>query len=219
VLGIVVVALVAVAYGISRSPVLAVDTLQVRGTSHLTPAQVTAAAGIHDGDAMTWIDTGAAVDRIEALPYVRRATLVREWPRTVRIAVRERAPAAWIDAPGGRALVDRAGRILETVEAAPQGLPQLLGAKVVPLPGGRIDTVGAARVAGALTGLAAAGTESVEATEHGVVLHLRSGPQIRMGHATEIGVKLRAALAVLRASEGRPLTYVDVSAPTNPVTD
>ena len=32
-------------------------------------------------------------------------------------------------------------------------------------------------------------------------------------------MKIRAALAVLGASAGHPLTYVDVSVPTNPVTD
>ena len=68
-------------------------------------------------------------------------------------------------------------------------------------------------------GSAAAGTASVEATDHGIVLHLRAGPEIRMGEATQIGVKLRAALAVLDASGDHPVTYVDVSTPTNPVTD
>jgi cell division protein FtsQ len=219
VVGVVVAALVAIAYGVSVSPLLTIDTLQVRGTAHLSPAQVTAAAGVHEGDAMTWIDTSAAVNGIERLPYVRSATLAREWPRTVRITVRERTPAAWIDGPGGKALADGTGRVLETVEAAPEGIPQLLGAKVVPLPGGTIDAVGAARVAGTLTGLTAAGTASVEATDHGIVLHLRAGPEIRMGEATQIAVKLRAALAVLNASGDHPVTYVDVSAPTNPVTD
>jgi cell division protein FtsQ len=211
------VALVAVAYGVSVSPLLAVNRLQVRGTSHLAAAQVTAAAGVHEGDAMTWIDVGGAVDGIEALPYVRRATVAREWPDTVRITVHERTAAAWIDAPAGTALVDPTGRVLETVDAAPENTPQLLGTKVVPPPGGTIDAVAAARVAGALTGLAAAATASVEATDQGVVLHLRAGPEIRLGDASRVAVKLRAALAVLEASQGVSVTYVDVSVPTNPV--
>ena len=214
---LVVVVLVAVAYGVSKSPLLAVDTVQVRGTAHVTPAQVANAAGVHDGDAMVWIDTGAAVAGIEALPYVRDATLRRDWPHRVRITVHERTPAAWLDGPTGKALVDGTGRVLETIGAAPPAMPQLLGAKRVPAPGATIDAVGAARVAGALTGLAAAGTTSVEATDHGVVLHLASGPEVRMGDATQIGVKIRAALAVLEASQGVPVSYVDVSVPTNPV--
>jgi hypothetical protein len=87
----------------------------------------------------------------------------------------------------------------------------------VPPPGGRVDAVGAAEVAGSLHGIAAAGTKSVETTDHGVVLHLLSGPEIRMGEPNRIGVKVRAALAVLAASAGVPVTYVDVSVPTNPV--
>ena len=38
-----------------------------------------------------------------------------------------------------------------------------------------------------------------------------------MGPATQIAVKLRAALAVLDAPRDDPVTYVDVSVPTNPV--
>jgi cell division protein FtsQ len=217
VLGMVVVVLVGVAYGVTMSPLLAVDTVQVRGTSRLTPAQVTAAAGVHDGDAMAWIDTGAAVSGMEALPYVRAARIEREWPHTVRITVEERVPVAWVDGPGGKALVDRSGRVLETVAAPPSGMVQLVGAKIVPPPGGAVDAVAAARVAGTLTALWVGGVSSVEATDQGIVLHLAAGPEVRMGEATQIAAKIRAGLAVLDASKDQPVTYIDVSVPTNPV--
>jgi cell division protein FtsQ len=216
VVAVVVAVLAVVAYGVTRSPLLAVDTLRVRGTSHLTTGEILDAAGVHEGDAMVWIDTSAAVEGMEALPYVRDASLEREWPDTLRITVHERTPSAWAAGPTGPALVDRTGRVLATVDAAPPGLPQLLGATVPP-PGGTVDLVGAARVAGALTGLAAAGTTSVETTDHGIVLHLATGSEIRMGEATQIGVKLRAALAVFDAARDAPPAYVDVSVPTNPV--
>jgi cell division protein FtsQ len=218
VLGVVLVVLLAIAYGVTRSPLLAVDTVQVRGVSHLTAQQVRDAAGVHDGDAMVWLDPGAALSGIRALPYVRTARLERQWPHTVRITIGERTPSAWIDAPGGKALIDRDGRVLAVVAAAPPGMPQLVGAKVVPAPGGTIDAVGAAHVAGALTGLAAVGTVSVDATDQGVVMHLVDGPEVRMGEATQVDAKVRAALAVLAALQGQPVTYVDVSVPTNPVT-
>jgi len=209
--------LLTVAYGVTRSPLLAVDTLRVRGTSHLTPQQVLDAAGVHEGDAMVWIDTGAAVAGIESLPYVRAASVAREYPHTVRITVRERTPSAWVDGPAGKVLVDRTGRVLEPVDAPPPGIPQLLGATTIPPPGGTIDARGAARVAGALHGLAAAGTASVERTDRGIVLHLATGTEVRMGAANRIRTKLAAALAVLGALNGQPVSYVDVSVPTNPV--
>ena len=217
VLVIAVVVLLGIAYGVSRSPLLAVDTLSVKGASRLTTEQVLDAAGVHEGDAMVWLDTSAAVSGIEALPYVRRASLEREWPDTVRITVRERVPAAWVEGPAGTSLVDRTGRVVEVVDSPPPAMPQLIGAKLVPPPGGTVDAVGAARVAGALSGLAAAGTTSVDLTERGIVMHLATGPEIRMGEATQVGVKIRAALAVLEAMQDAPPSYVDVSVPTNPV--
>jgi cell division protein FtsQ len=209
--------LAAIAWGVSKSPLLDVDHVRIRGEKKVTAAEVEAAAGIHPGDAMVWIDTGQAVDGVEALPYVKQATVTREWPDTVRIQVRERRPVAWVAGPAGKVLVDGTGRVLETVDTPPPAVPELRGAKVVPPPGGRIDALDAARVAGALDVLAAAGTTSVERTDHGVVLHRAEGEEIRMGAPTQIGVKLRAAFAVLQNSEGQPVNYVDVSVPTNPV--
>jgi cell division protein FtsQ len=215
--GIALAVLLAVAYGVAASPLLAVDRVQIRGLDRLTASDIENAGGVHDGDAMVWIDTSGAVQGIEALPYVREASLTREWPHTVRITVRERTPSAWVDAASGKALVDGTGRVLELVDAAPAHMPQLLGAKLVPPPGGTVDAVGAARVAGALHGLAALGTASVAATDHGVVLKLASGPEIRMGEPSRIAVKLRAGFAVLAACDGKAVEYVDVSVPTNPV--
>ncbi len=127
---------------------------------------------------------------LEALPYVERAEVVREWPDTVRIVVRERQPAAWIDAPAGKAVVDGTGRVLEVGAAPPAGLPQLLGTRLVPPVGGTVAPLDGARVAGGLSGYAAAGTASVEVTDHGVLLHLASGPEVRMGRPTQVAVKL-----------------------------
>src|SRR5690348_12468437 len=92
VVGIVLTALLAAAYGVSASPLLAVDHVRVRGLDHLTVADIETAGGVHPGDAMVWIDTTGAVQGIEALPYVLDASLQRDWPHTVRITVHERTP-------------------------------------------------------------------------------------------------------------------------------
>ena len=216
VLGI-VVALAAVAWGVSVSPLLDVDHVRIRGLHHLTAAEIERAAGIHPGDAMAWLDPSRAVRDVEALPYVGRAAVSREWPDTVRITVHERRPVAWVDGPGGKAVVDGTGRVVESVPAPPAGLPQLLGVQTVTAPGGTIGPRDGARAAAGLGGFVAGGTASVETTDHGVVLHLRSGAEIRLGPPTRVAVKVRAALAVLGASAGTEVHYVDVSVPTNPV--
>ena len=105
--------------------------------------------GIHHGDAMVWLDAGAAVAGIEALPWVAPRDVEREWPGTVTITVTERAPLAWVDTAAGLALVDRSGRVLERLTDAPTGVPQIAGAKFVPPVGGTHRAGWAARVAGA----------------------------------------------------------------------
>jgi cell division protein FtsQ len=220
----VVTGLVAAAWGISQSPLLDVDHLVVSGTGHTTAghttaAQVEAAAGIHRGDALAWLNTGRAVAGLEALPYVRTARVERQWPDTVRIVVAERTPVAWVEGGGRRALVDGTGRVLELVTEPPAGLPQLAGTKAVPDPGGTVATAVAARVAAGLLGLSF-GVQSITATDAGVSLWLPAGgPEIRMGEPDRVRVKVRAASAVLGAMflAGSTVHYVDVSVPTNPV--
>jgi cell division protein FtsQ len=213
----IVVVLAAVAWGVSVSPLLDVDHVHIRGLHHLTAAEVERAGGIHPGDAMLWLDPSRVVRDLEALPYVRRATVSREWPDTVRVTVHERRPVAWVDGPTGKAVVDGSGRVVETVAEPPVGLPQLLGVKLVTGVGGTIAPRDGARAAAGLAGFVAGGTASVETTDHGVVLHLRTGPEVRLGPPTQVAVKVRAALAVLQASAGTEVAYVDVSVPTNPV--
>jgi cell division protein FtsQ len=213
----VVLALFGLAWGISVSPLLDVDHLQVQGLHRVTAAAVEDAGGIHHGDAMAWLDPSRAVRSIEALPFVRRATVTREWPDTVRVTVVERRPVAWIAGPAGKVVVDGTGRVLESVADAPPGMPQLLGTNVVPVTGATISPAGGAHVAAGLTGLLVVGTRSVTMTPAGVTLQLANGPEIRMGSADRVAVKLRAALAVVAATAGTEVHYVDVSVPTNPV--
>ena len=210
-------ALLVLAWGVSVSPLLAVDHVEVRGLVRVGAAEVEEAGGIRPGDAMVWLDADRAVRGIEALPFVRRATVTREWPDTVRVAVVERRPVAWVEGPAGKVVVDGTGRVLEAVAGAPPGMPQLVGAEIVPAPGATISPRAGARVAAQLSGLLVVGTQSVTMSDAGVALQLVNGPEIRMGDAAQIGVKLRAALAVVAASEGTEVHYVDVSVPTNPV--
>jgi cell division protein FtsQ len=209
-------ALVAVAWGVSVSPLLDVDHVVVVGTHHATAAEIESAAGIHRGDALAWIDTGRAVDGVDALPYVRSARIERRWPDAVRIAVVERVAVAWVEGGGRRAVVDGSGRVLELVTDPPAGLPRLASTTAVPPVGGWIRGVAAARVAAGL-GALAGGAQSITSTAAGVNLQLVNGPELRLGDPDRVAVKVRAATAVLGAMQGQVVHYVDVSVPTNPV--
>jgi cell division protein FtsQ len=212
-----VLLLAGAAWLVVSSPLLDVDRVVVKGTVR-TPAEAVArVADVHTGDAMLWVDGGAAADRIDALPWIRSAHVAREWPGTIRITVTERTPTAWVDTGSGAALVDGDGRVLERVAEPPADLPQLEGIDVVPPVGASIRPPVTARVAGRLTGLARTGTRSVSVTPSGVVLGLVNGPELRLGEPAAVATKVRAALAVLGALDGVAVAYIDVSVPSNPV--
>jgi cell division protein FtsQ len=90
------------------SPRFAVTEVTVAGASRLTPEEIVAASGIGPGTNLFRLDRGAAVARLEALPLVRRADLVRRFPNRVTLAVEERRPFTlahagrlhWIDEQG-----------------------------------------------------------------------------------------------------------------------
>ena len=46
---------------------------------------------------------------------------------------------------------------------------------------------------------------------------LRRGTELRLGRATEVGLKLTVAAQVLRLVDGSSTSYVDVSVPQRPV--
>src|SRR5262249_20027652 len=98
------------------TPHFAVAQVEVRGVSRVPPDQILAAAAIPSGTNIFRLDTLGVIDRVESLPEVRRADVVRELPGRVVISVEERRPFTLVH--GGRLhWMDEEGRLLR---ASPQ---------------------------------------------------------------------------------------------------
>jgi cell division protein FtsQ len=90
------------------SPRFAINEVAVSGASRLTPEEVVSASGIAPGTNLFRLDRAEVVARLEALPLVRRADLVRRFPNRVTISIDERRPFTlvhagrlhWIDEHG-----------------------------------------------------------------------------------------------------------------------
>jgi len=90
------------------SPRFTVTEVAVTGASRLRPEEVVAASGIGPGTNLFRLDRGTVVARLEALPLIRRAEMVRRFPNQVTLAVEERRPFTlahagrlhWIDEQG-----------------------------------------------------------------------------------------------------------------------
>jgi cell division protein FtsQ len=196
------------------SPLLAVQTVTVKGTSRLSPADILAAARVPIGRSLLRLDPGRIRARVAALPAVRAVTVDRDWPHRLVITVTERSPVATVATGGGVELVDAAGVAFATAEQPPPGLlPLELGAAV---PGaGDADAQAALAVWAELPQplrRAVSGISALSPVD--VALRLAGRRTVIWGDPGEATRKL----AVLRALMLTKASTYDVSTPDVPVT-
>jgi cell division protein FtsQ len=200
-----------------HSPLLDVDEVTVTGSDHVSAASIAWASGIDRGDALVTLDGEAAEERIEALPWVAAAEVVRDWDGTVRMSVRERQPAAVVQTRGDLppAIVDAEGRVLEVGGPVPPGLVVVTGAgdglaEGESVPAGARDALRIAldaprRVPGAIVSV----STRLEAL-------LASGARVRFGSATALEEKMVALATVLSRVDMSNVDVLDLGVPGNP---
>jgi cell division protein FtsQ len=201
-----------------HSPVLAVRHVTVVG-AHQTPVgAVVGQAGL-DGRPLVDIDTGAAAARVESLPWVAHASVVRSWPTGVTITVVERVPRAAVDRPGGVAVVDGSGHVLEWAPESPPGLPSL-GAVVVPGPPGSVLGPGARPALTVVDAFPASLAPTVRRVVmpkgRGAWLDLGGGLSAALGGTGEISAKLQSLVSVLASARPAGSAVIDVTVPDLP---
>lgn len=229
---IVVAALVAaggLAWLLFFSPVLSLHAAQVRVTgadSVVAVDRVQAVVDARDGVPLPRLDTAALRSELLEVPGVRDATVTREWPHGLSVALVAREPVAAVpegsdvarSAEGtptgtGFALVDEEGVQVGRADEAPEGLP------VVEVP------VGEERVLSAVLGvleqlpadlLAQVGQVSAT-TQDSVNFTLRDQAAVEWGSDQDSALKAAVLSALRAAPETAGATRYDVSAPTMPV--
>jgi cell division protein FtsQ len=209
------------AVGASRSPLLDVDRVEVRGATRTPRSALLVAGGLERRPLMVDVDTPLVSRRVEALPWVLRARTRRVWPATVVVDVTERAPSAVVRAGPEWAVVDPTGRVLEVGATRPAGLPALNGAPAPGAPGTSLpDTAaGSLRVASSLPPALRARVGEIVTTPGGEVV-LRLGPpggEIRLGPPESLESKLTSALTVLEKADVARLAVLEVRVPAAPV--
>lgn len=167
----------------------AVASVEVRGVSRVAADQVLAVAAIAPGTNIFRLDSLAVIGRVESLPEVRRADLVRELPNRVVISVEERRPFTLVH--GGRLhWMDEEGRLLgATPEAVASPMPvisglsadELTSMRTAPGPNARaaIGVIRALLRSG--NGLTAEISEIDMGRREGPVLYTVDGVEVRLG--------------------------------------
>lgn len=215
----VILAVLLVAYGISRSPLLAVHTVRITGATNVSVAQVRKVTGITEGVAMTDVSPGDATRALEGLPWVSESRVRRDWPRDVHITIVERIPVAQVDTGKSWLIVDEAGSVLEARPGPVSILPTIAGLKAVD-PGHTIAH--ASLLVPVVTRLPDTLRDEVAdvrlATAGNAELRLHSGAVVLIGGTDKLPAKFSAAATVLAdvPAMGDGCT-LDVVVPESPV--
>lgn len=213
--------LVGLGCGSTRSPLLDVDHVDVRGASHTSTAAVAAAAGVGPGIPMTAVHPDSVARRLGRLPWIREATVSRRWPGTVVITVRERSAVAVLrDGHDAWALIDGTGRVLDRASPGAQGLPVLEGLPPAGVVGTSLPTSssGAVRVAAALPQNLRPWVGAVVGLDgNAVELHLRPEGVVRLGDPSRLSEKIQALVTVLQQVDVHDLGVVDLRDPAGPL--
>lgn len=218
---VVAVLVVAALVAVERSPLVALDRIEVTGLERLSADEVRQASGLRLGTSTLRLRLGRAADRVEELPLVGEAEASRRDPLSVRIAVVEREPALVVRGRS-QALVDRDGVVI--AEGDDEELPAIVADGAVPEPGAAVDEDPALANAHAawrgLTGPLRAQVDELRADgPEQLALSLTDGTRVLVGRADRMAEKARALGAILEDLEGAEVSHIDVRAPSAPVVE
>lgn len=201
------------------SPRFALAAVDVRGAHRVSVDRIVEAADLPAGISLFRVDTRALAARVEALPEVRRAEVVRELPNRLTIVVEERRPFTLLHA-GRLHWVDEDARAMgEERQAVVPPVPLITGlsedevAAMRTAPGPKAQ----AAIAIIQTLLRSGSTLTEEIAEidvrrtEGPVLHTMDGVEVRLGNEDwgDRLARLEGVLAQVARDEAR-VSVVDL---------
>lgn len=202
-----------------KSPVFDVDQVSVVGARQTDVAAAIEASGIEKGQSLVEVDMSSAREGIARLPWVESVSSGRGLGGEVKFDITERSPSAVVAVSDGWALVDPAGRVLDTVDTVPTDVVVLEGSFGSLTPGDWVpeSRLEALEVAAQLP----SGLRPKVATVSGSGSHLRlvlfGGGLVDIGDTSDLEAKFLSTLTLLVRLDISCLDRIDVRAPSVPI--
>jgi cell division septal protein FtsQ len=196
--------------------------ISINGNHRVTRREILARAAIPPHVTIWLQNTGAIERRIEAIPYIARASVHRGLPASIRIAVVERAPFAIVESGDDAAVVDHALRVLEPATGG-EALPVFEMEPTANLmPGAYVRARAALELRDAYDAVAAKGllpTTLALDQFGGLVATMPGGVKLLLGGSNDLDRKLTLAGAILAqiVRGQRRVAAIDLRAPAAPV--
>jgi cell division protein FtsQ len=105
------------------------NNVYLHGHHKIKPQEVLKATSLAKGNPLLAYSLSDLQEKLEAVPLIRKAHIIRRLPNTLNIRIEERAPAALWQHQGKLHLVDADGVVMERLNQAPAktSLPLLVG--------------------------------------------------------------------------------------------
>jgi cell division protein FtsQ len=191
------------------SPLFAVRQVTVEGARDVSDSDIVTALAVADGTPLLRVDTAAAAARVERIPRVASCHVQVDFPSTIRVTVRERAPLVFFENAQGAHLVDSTG-VEYALAPAPPDVPRLRTAHPGP---NDPDTKAALTVLVAVPDPLRAQIQTISArTISDITLTLRDGRVVQWG-GTADSVRKAAITGPMLSQPGHTF---DVSSPDLP---
>ncbi|WIB64778.1 FtsQ-type POTRA domain-containing protein [Curtobacterium sp. MCBD17_040] len=195
------------------SPLMALRTIEVRGTDRVDRQQVLHAVDGQLGTPLARIDFGAIKRQLAGFPLIASYVTEEAPPHTLVITVTEREPIVAVKTGSGYDLVDPAGIVVESDPKQPAEMPL---AAVQPSQLGSTAFRSMTEVVLALpTSVRSTVTQVTASTSDDVTLTLHSGAKVVWGSPDDSAAKARLLAALMTSQAPSGKVEYDVSAPDN----
>jgi cell division protein FtsQ len=208
-------------WAVRSTSVFGVRQVVVEGASGPVERDVRKVTDVLLGQSLLQVDATEVADTVRALPTIAGASVDRAFPHTLVVRVSPERPVAVARRGRSSWLVTGSGKVVREIETGTErGLPRLWLQKGVRLrAGGTLPATfaPATKALGAIRDVKLPRRiKAVRSTAAELTLVPRRGPEIRLGDATDVVLKLAVAARVFPLLDEGSL-YLDVSVPERPV--
>ncbi|HLF60347.1 MAG TPA: FtsQ-type POTRA domain-containing protein [Acidimicrobiia bacterium] len=204
-----------VAIWVVLSPWLSVDEVVTTGVTASETHGALADLGVVAGTPMMLIRPERVQQALLADPWVKSASVMRDWPDRVIVQVEERVALAWVETEAGWAHHALDGVALPSAQTPDGEMAWIRLPEASPADGKAVrDLLGALEFVAGLPEPLRAGT-TIRMSGNGEFWGEVSGYEVRLGRAVEMGAKARTLTALL--GEGPPPgSVLNLIAPAHP---
>ena len=209
------IGVVGVVLAVLASPLFGVRNVTIDGARYTSKVTLSKADDLVRGQSIFSLDLGAVEELLKADPWVRDAQAKRRFPSTVILDIAERKPVAWYLGGDNQArVIDIDGRVITVLNGQPTAYTQITGIGPDLPAGGQADDVytAAAQVAASLPPEVAPLMLNMGVTGGtDLLMTLRTGTVVTFGRPTDLRSKMVALVLVLRRTDPKSLTGIDLS--------